>query len=505
MNRKKMSLVSFEEISGCSNVFPWAYAWKGWIVGQKRYIPRTFSIGRLLSVNGDLKFVQEEKEGIEVSKGVIEKARKREFVELIRRDTAVTMRDTAQFIKNELEQDLSKKTNAELSEIYMKANELITELYAASAVPSVMDMYHTLFSEMLLNYVKKRCVEVGISEDKAGEVFAALTTVERKTLPQLQEEEFFKLLSEIQNSEKWQVLLNMGKWKEDKTLASKINTLSEKYGWLSRGYEGKVTWTPEYFANLLASELKNKGDALEELRGLEKMRRDLLENQKKYEAKLAMNAEYKQFFYAAREFTIIKSDRKFETLKLYWKLDPLIQEIAKRFQITEKQCRYILPDEMSSVLKSGKVDVNLLNERRKLSCLIVTEKEIKTLTGEEAKKIYDIVNITKLDKNEVTGHCACPGKAKGIARIVNTTQDMAKMQQGDILVAHSTNPELVPAMKLASAIVAEEGGITSHAAIVSRELGVPCVIGTKIATKVFQDGDLIEVDANKGIARKVKS
>ena len=67
-----------------------------------------------------------------------------------------------------------------------------------------------------------------------------------------------------------------------------------------------------------------------------------------------------------------------------------------------------------------------------------------------------------------------------------------------------TTPDFVPAMKKAAAIVTEQGGITSHAAIVSRELGVPCVIGTKIATRVLKDGDLVEVDANKGIVRKVE-
>jgi pyruvate,water dikinase len=80
---------------------------------------------------------------------------------------------------------------------------------------------------------------------------------------------------------------------------------------------------------------------------------------------------------------------------------------------------------------------------------------------------------------------------------------MSKMKQGDILVSIATNPDIVPAMKKAGAIVTEQGGITSHAAIVSRELGTPCVIGTKIATKVFKDGDIVEVDANKGTVKLI--
>ena len=77
-------------------------------------------------------------------------------------------------------------------------------------------------------------------------------------------------------------------------------------------------------------------------------------------------------------------------------------------------------------------------------------------------------------------------------------------RKGNVLVAAETTPDFVPAMKIASAVVTDQGGITSHAAIVSRELGVPCVIGTKIATKVLKDGEVVEVDAVKGIVRRLK-
>ena len=67
-----------------------------------------------------------------------------------------------------------------------------------------------------------------------------------------------------------------------------------------------------------------------------------------------------------------------------------------------------------------------------------------------------------------------------------------------------TRPEMAIAMKKAAAIVTDEGGITSHAAVISRELRIPCIIGTKIATKVFKDGDIVEVDAEKGVVKKIK-
>ena len=77
------------------------------------------------------------------------------------------------------------------------------------------------------------------------------------------------------------------------------------------------------------------------------------------------------------------------------------------------------------------------------------------------------------------------------------------MKKGAVLVTGSTGPEMIIACKKAGAIVTEEGGITSHAAIVSRELGIPCVIGTKIATQVLKDGDLVEVDAYNGMVKKL--
>lgn len=78
------------------------------------------------------------------------------------------------------------------------------------------------------------------------------------------------------------------------------------------------------------------------------------------------------------------------------------------------------------------------------------------------------------------------------------------MQQGDVLVAQTTAPELILACRKAGAIVTDIGGMMSHAAIISREFGIPCIVGTKNATKVFKDGDLLEVNAEVGIARKLE-
>jgi pyruvate,water dikinase len=78
---------------------------------------------------------------------------------------------------------------------------------------------------------------------------------------------------------------------------------------------------------------------------------------------------------------------------------------------------------------------------------------------------------------------------------------MKKFNKGEIVISINTNPSLLPILREANAIITDEGGIMCHAAIVSRELKKPCIIGTKIATQVLKDGDLVEVDANEGVVR----
>ncbi len=99
----------------------------------------------------------------------------------------------------------------------------------------------------------------------------------------------------------------------------------------------------------------------------------------------------------------------------------------------------------------------------------------------------------------VHGLGAAPGEASGSVRVVSALDHAAKLQDGEVLVTHMTAPDWVPLMRRAAAIVTDSGGMTCHAAIVSRELGIPCVVGTGEATKVLRDGEVVTVDAGTGI------
>ncbi len=105
----------------------------------------------------------------------------------------------------------------------------------------------------------------------------------------------------------------------------------------------------------------------------------------------------------------------------------------------------------------------------------------------------------------IKGTTAYGGKVQGKIKLVFSFDGKGiEINENEILVAAHTSPNLLPLMKKVLAIITDEGGITSHAAIVARELKKPCIIGTKIATQVLKDGDLVEVDANEGIIRIIK-
>jgi pyruvate, water dikinase len=97
------------------------------------------------------------------------------------------------------------------------------------------------------------------------------------------------------------------------------------------------------------------------------------------------------------------------------------------------------------------------------------------------------------------GFGASPGVASGVARILHGAAEMDKLKSGEVLVTSMTTPDMVPAMSQAAGIVTDEGGMTCHAAIVSRELGVPCVVGTREATKLITDGETVTVDGKAGV------
>lgn len=181
-----------------------------------------------------------------------------------------------------------------------------------------------------------------------------------------------------------------------------------------------------------------------------------------------------------------------------------IKEIARRKRMDWQDVMYLVPDEIRKLFLEGVSYTELIKRRKVQTFYAVNQKGYYITEGRKAAKYFKYYKTEGTERTrEIKGVPASAGYAKGRVRVIRKTEDMRQFKTGEILVINQTTPEFVPIMKKASAIVTEQGGITSHAAVVSRELRKPCVIGTKVATKVFKTGIMVEVDAINGIIRKI--
>ncbi|RME54675.1 phosphoenolpyruvate synthase [Candidatus Woesearchaeota archaeon] len=187
-------------------------------------------------------------------------------------------------------------------------------------------------------------------------------------------------------------------------------------------------------------------------------------------------------------------------------LDPNLNKTVKKDLPEEKKEARVLTDfevlELAKLAKKSEEhykkpqDMEFAIEKNKI--YIVQSRPITTLKKQEEKVEVDKSEL-KDAKVLVKGISASPGVAQGKVKIVKSPEELGKVEKGDILVATMTNPDYVVAMEKSAAIVTDEGGSTSHAAIVGREMGLPVIVGTENATSVLQDNQEVTVDATSGV------
>ncbi len=195
---------------------------------------------------------------------------------------------------------------------------------------------------------------------------------------------------------------------------------------------------------------------------------------------------------------------------------PLFQEIAKRAGLEiEEFLNSYRPADIIRFLENGTIVPENVRQKRKDAYLVyLHDEECRWFEGDEARAIFStLVPARAPDETSnaagLKGDIANTGRAAGTARIVRVEgikqllKDIERFQEGEILVTTMTQPTMLTLVRKAAAIVTNEGGITSHASVLAREMKIPCIVGTKTATEFFQDGDRIEVDAYSGRVWKI--
>lgn len=306
-------------------------------------------------------------------------------------------------------------------------------------------------------------------------------------------------------------------WEEKKdliTIATKYKThkkavLSKefklhcsKYVWLQYGYQGPEL-DVEHFKNELKKIFKSGPNAL--FKKHLKYPAHLKIEQQALSKNLKLSAEEIRLFETAKKIMYLKAYRVDIRHFFHWQMDKIFKKLGIKYHLPLSWFHYSERTDILKLIKTGKADAQKGISRSKFMLRVSENGKMRFITKAKAPAFLKKYLLTEkiIMSSEISGATAFPGFVKGTVKIVLSRNDIPKINKGDILVASATNPDLLPAMYKAGAFVTDAGGITSHAAIVAREMKKPCVIGTKIATKVFKDGDYIEVDANKGIVKLI--
>lgn len=415
------------------------------------------------------------------------------------------------FTNSVFQTDLSQKTNQEIWQLYQQHRQEFITMYTYAWFPNALEGLDGLLTQSLKKYLGEKLNQAG----KVGKYLSILTTPAKDSVRRREEKEFLRLVNKTLRNKKARKLFGRELTQVELKLQQVAPTIDksitdhwQKYCWLPFDYDGPA-WDRQYFLARARKAIRKNINPTEKIRRWENEKGEVRRQQEKIarEIKLGENKDHAYLFKLARELMYLKDYRKDVLYRSYYHMDKLIREIGQRLSLSPTQVKHILPVEMEGALLQNKFDIAKLNRRIKYSVLVYRRGGCKIYTGAKARQIVKQEGQeTKISPEiaQIRGETACPGQARGIVKLIFTVADLPKMNQGDILVSVATNPNLLPAMKKAGAIITDKGGITSHAAIISRELKTPCVTGTKIAAKVLKDGDRVKVKADQGAVIIIK-
>ncbi|MBU1203201.1 hypothetical protein KKH39_04145 [Patescibacteria group bacterium] len=308
-------------------------------------------------------------------------------------------------------------------------------------------------------------------------------------------------------------ILELAKIAKDKNFAeakdildnfeNQLNQIHQEHGYLSYNFAGELGWDLDHYINMILEKLNtNIFKRLDYLKNYDEYSQN---NFVKAVSELGLNKQEERIFKLVADIGYYKWIREYEFQEACYNISFIYKELGERLNLSTLEVMNLYSDEIEN-----KKDLKTLAQKRIANYFLIVHRsgereEYYDQAAIKKMKLFEFPEDKKINKNisEIKGMPAKAGRVKGRVKIVDKMEDMKKMNKGDVLVSQATTPDLMPAIKKATAIVTNEGGITCHAAIVSRELDIPCVVGTKIATKILQDGDMIEVDADRGIIKKL--
>ena len=434
-----------------------------------------------------------EKQGAKFLEGVAKKCIKKgsELIDVVKRLSVLK---------------LSNLDNKKLVSLFLQSHKEYREFSVFLLLPLSLEKF---FDEQVRKIVEKGSIDekkrveyhqklvapirYNVSQEENISLLEIASNIEKKGLKNLFEKETTAIINELREKEN--------------TIWTDILIHLEKYSWLqTRWFYGKLLSAEDIVERLKTTVEENPSEKLKEMKENPlKVKKET----KKIFQELNCTKEEKAFINVVKEYVFLRTYRTDKLNEANYHLMPLLHEAAKRLNIPYDDLLYLtLPEVVESLQKNSISSSINIAQRKKSWALFREGEEVVVFQGEkeveEFGKQQGFAGQDFSKIREVKGNKAFGGKVTGTAKVILSPAEVGKVQKGDILIAVMTFPSFIVAMEKAAAFVTDEGGILCHAAIVAREMKKPCVIATKIATKVFKDGDLVEVDADKGVVKKLK-
>lgn len=410
-------------------------------------------------------------------------------------------------VKNIDEEKLAKMRAKDFYKLIHRFSEYLIDTWSIAMILEGNGIY---FEHIL---TPKVVGESGLSESMATSYLSALIVPDKPSFGKTEHNSLLKISLEIiNNNVPGETTLGELKVKYPSIFRSLV-IHQKSFHWVRNNYKDTRMITLQEFLEE-AQEIAHE----ENVEKIEKEIDDFknLKNNKKEKSeifkKIKISKETKK---EIELFAILgwwHDQRKRINLQSSYFLTLFLRELSRRIGFDFIDTNYLTDSEIKKFLVDGrKPNIKVLKERQKTVVYILYNNgKFDFISGGDAK-VYEKELFDSIKKHQKTsvdglkGYVACLGSEEKVTGKINIVMDpkIDEFEKGSILVSSMTRPEFVPFMKDAKAIITNEGGITSHAAIISRELNVPCIIGTKVATYLLKNDDEVEMDMKTGIIKIV--
>jgi phosphohistidine swiveling domain-containing protein len=395
---------------------------------------------------------------------------------------------------------LARLPEPALLSLYRRHDARHRALYRVARLPEALDRGVSYFTDHLMRHL----ANCGLSADARTEAFAVLS---QPVVPSVLAQEIIQFDEIVRYSRSLPVAgpadgPARARMVLDPELMRRLDEHREKWQFLPyHGYGRREVATLDKYLDRLLEQTRNP-EALADCSGLatqcaqaDRARRQLLE-------RLKVDGPHQALFELYPKIGAVKLYRRYAQVRNFYYLDMLLAEIARRLSVSEWTVRCMLPEEVMASLESGHLSNRSVRERLTGCVYAVADGVEHVVTGEEAEELRGRFRCQPPGSSSskvLHGVVACRGKAAGPCKVIIRADDFASgFAKGTIVVSESTDPDLVRFLRAAGAVLTEQGGVTSHAAIICRELGVPTIIGIEGLLERVRDGDWIEVDAERG-------